>query len=376
MAISIAIGLDVGARRADDVVLRRPAAGRHDRARGERVLRRRERRARDPPAGLTAALRSAGARSARPALPRPRARDRRLPGRVRRRPGALRLRPLDDPAAPRGMPARARPRADRRSPPAPLAHPLRPRGRGGDDRAAASRAHGVGLRGRRAAPDRPVAARVVGTAPLRRRLRPLLGRARARAGARSSGSPPATRSGGRRSRRRATPRTTSATCATACCSPATRAASASSRSATSSRPHRRPTSTSRPGTPRSTRSRAASRSALALIHFGVETDVPDHLTRLHEELDRWAGWVRDGVGQDEFVARARRACSPRRSRPRRDRRPRAVVARAAPLLGQARATGRRRPVVGAGGTFASPSASVRFRARSSRSGMSTTLGSG
>ena len=34
--------------------------------------------------------------------------------------------------------------------------------------------------------------------------------------------------------------------------------------------------------------------------------MPDHLKRLHEELDRWAGWVRDGVGQDEFVARARR----------------------------------------------------------------------
>ncbi len=33
--------------------------------------------------------------------------------------------------------------------------------------------------------------------------------------------------------------------------------------------------------------------------------MPDHLTRLHEELDRWAGWVRDGIGQDEFVARAR-----------------------------------------------------------------------
>src|SRR5262245_46759807 len=45
--------------------------------------------------------------------------------------------------------------------------------------------------------------------------------------------------------------------------------------------------------------------ALALIHFGVETAVTDHLARLHEELDRWAGWVRDGVTQEEFVARAR-----------------------------------------------------------------------
>jgi glyoxylase-like metal-dependent hydrolase (beta-lactamase superfamily II) len=47
--------------------------------------------------------------------------------------------------------------------------------------------------------------------------------------------------------------------------------------------------------------------ALALIHFGVEeTDVPDHLARLHEVLDLWARWVRDGLGQEEFVALARR----------------------------------------------------------------------
>jgi glyoxylase-like metal-dependent hydrolase (beta-lactamase superfamily II) len=44
---------------------------------------------------------------------------------------------------------------------------------------------------------------------------------------------------------------------------------------------------------------------LALIHFGVESGVPDHLTRLREELDRWAGWVRDGMSQEEFVERAR-----------------------------------------------------------------------
>jgi glyoxylase-like metal-dependent hydrolase (beta-lactamase superfamily II) len=44
---------------------------------------------------------------------------------------------------------------------------------------------------------------------------------------------------------------------------------------------------------------------LALIHFGVEGDVSDHLSRLHVELDRWAGWVRDGIGKEEFVERAR-----------------------------------------------------------------------
>jgi glyoxylase-like metal-dependent hydrolase (beta-lactamase superfamily II) len=44
---------------------------------------------------------------------------------------------------------------------------------------------------------------------------------------------------------------------------------------------------------------------LALIHFGVESDARDHLARLHDELDRWAGWVRDGLDEAAFVERAR-----------------------------------------------------------------------
>jgi glyoxylase-like metal-dependent hydrolase (beta-lactamase superfamily II) len=40
---------------------------------------------------------------------------------------------------------------------------------------------------------------------------------------------------------------------------------------------------------------------LALIHFGVETEVADHLRRLGDELDRWAGRVRDGMTIEEFV---------------------------------------------------------------------------
>jgi hypothetical protein len=44
---------------------------------------------------------------------------------------------------------------------------------------------------------------------------------------------------------------------------------------------------------------------LALIHFGVATDVDDHLRRLGEELDRWAARVRDGMEVDAFVAAAR-----------------------------------------------------------------------
>ena len=45
---------------------------------------------------------------------------------------------------------------------------------------------------------------------------------------------------------------------------------------------------------------------LALIHFGVVDDPRDHLTRLRDELDRWAARVRDGATEDEFVAAARR----------------------------------------------------------------------
>ena len=158
------------------------------------------------------------------------ARDRRLRGRDRRRARALRLRRRRrrSRGCSEGL-ARARPRARRHPPPAPLAHPLRPRGRGGPDRARASRADRLGLRGRRAAPGRPVAARGLGAAPLRRSVRHALGRARAGARARTSASPTATSSAGRRSRRRATPRTTSATCGTGRCSPATRAGFGSSR---------------------------------------------------------------------------------------------------------------------------------------------------
>ena len=45
---------------------------------------------------------------------------------------------------------------------------------------------------------------------------------------------------------------------------------------------------------------------MALIHFGVVTDAAEHLARLHTELDLWAGRVRDGMNEDEFVAAAAR----------------------------------------------------------------------
>ena len=44
---------------------------------------------------------------------------------------------------------------------------------------------------------------------------------------------------------------------------------------------------------------------LALVHFGVETEVGDHLRRLGDELDRWAERVRDGMSLDDFVAAGR-----------------------------------------------------------------------
>jgi glyoxylase-like metal-dependent hydrolase (beta-lactamase superfamily II) len=41
---------------------------------------------------------------------------------------------------------------------------------------------------------------------------------------------------------------------------------------------------------------------LALIHFGVVTDVPVHLELLRAALDRWSGWVRAGMSEEAFVA--------------------------------------------------------------------------
>lgn len=43
---------------------------------------------------------------------------------------------------------------------------------------------------------------------------------------------------------------------------------------------------------------------LALIHFGVATDVERHLGDLRSRLDRWAALVSDGASEEEFVAAA------------------------------------------------------------------------
>ncbi len=47
--------------------------------------------------------------------------------------------------------------------------------------------------------------------------------------------------------------------------------------------------------------RRRSPERLALIHFGVETQVTDHLDRLEDGLDRWSARVGAGMEADEFV---------------------------------------------------------------------------
>ena len=44
---------------------------------------------------------------------------------------------------------------------------------------------------------------------------------------------------------------------------------------------------------------------IALVHFGVADDPPEHLDRLRAQLDLWASRVRDGASEGEFVAAAR-----------------------------------------------------------------------
>jgi glyoxylase-like metal-dependent hydrolase (beta-lactamase superfamily II) len=49
---------------------------------------------------------------------------------------------------------------------------------------------------------------------------------------------------------------------------------------------------------------------LALIHFGVATDVAGHLERLEAELDRWASLVGSGLDVESFAAEVRPAAGP------------------------------------------------------------------
>jgi glyoxylase-like metal-dependent hydrolase (beta-lactamase superfamily II) len=51
---------------------------------------------------------------------------------------------------------------------------------------------------------------------------------------------------------------------------------------------------------------------LALIHFGVADDPGPHIADLRERLERWAGWVGNGAGENEFVAAAAQDLGPDR----------------------------------------------------------------
>ena len=66
-------------------------------------------------------------------------------------------------------------------------------------------------------------------------------------------------------------------------------------------PHRRRTSTWRPGSTRSTPSRRWKPQSLGLTHFGRVTDVADHLHRMRCALIDYADAARDG--EERFIAR-------------------------------------------------------------------------
>ena len=204
-------------------------------------------------------------------------------------------------------PARARPRADRHPASAALAHPPRPRRRGRDDRARASRAHASGSP-RSARPHLVDPSRLEASA--RRlygeRLRHALGRARAGPGGEHLDRR------GRRARLGGVPD------ARPCLAPRLLLPG---RDAARRRRVRRPdpavASTCFPVAPppdidleawHRTIAEIARREPdrLALIHFGVATDVAEHLDRLGAELDRWAELVRGGLDAEEFARRGAR----------------------------------------------------------------------
>ncbi len=181
-----------------------------------------------------------------------------LPARDGGRACALRLRPDDLHPAPEGGARRARARPHRRPPSPPLAHPPRPRGRGRGARPPEPVAAGARVGGRRAARDRPDEARRERTPPLRQRLRRPLGRARTRS----------RRERPRRRRPRPRPRVLpdARTCVASRVVPRRRRDALCGRRRRSAARRRvvrhaaralRPSSTSRPGSARSSRSSAA-----------------------------------------------------------------------------------------------------------------------
>ena len=232
-------------------------------------------------------------------------------------------------------PPRARRRADRSPPSAPLAHPPRPRRRGRLDRSAAPELHGLGLRSRGSPPDRPLPPRAVRAAALRRDVRSAVGRAAAGAEAeRADRRRRRARLGGISDRR---PRLPSRVVLPRRHVARRRRVRGPDRTVVvcASRSPLPPTSTSRRGTRPIAEIRRREPERLALVHFGVHTDPAAHLDRLEAELDRWAARVRSGMDADEFVAAARADVAAEADDVRPSRAVRPVLVRATPLLGQA-----------------------------------------
>ena len=239
----------------------------------------------------------------RPAAPGLHQQRRLLRRRDRRRPRAVRLRADAVHAGAEGGPRRAWARARRHPAPAPLPHPLRPRRRRRRARARAPVAAGARLGRRRAASGRPEPARGERAPALRRHVRPALGRARP------------------------VPAENIRSSATTCSgSSASRAPGHASHHVSMlhedgtlyagdsvGRPHRAGELRARPTPPPDidleaweqtiveTERREPAR--LALTHFGVFEDVPEHLARLRATLQRWGGARRPRHGRGDVRRR-------------------------------------------------------------------------
>ena len=96
--------------------------------------------------------------------------------------------------------------------------------------------------------------------------------------------------------------TTSVISGTGSCTRVTRPGCGSSRARSCCCRRPRPTSTSRAGTARSTRSSGARPERIALVHFGVADDPVRHIAELRARLERWGGLVGDGATEEEWTA--------------------------------------------------------------------------
>src|SRR6185436_305845 len=244
---------------------------------------------------------TSAAPTARPAPPRARARDRRVPAGHGRGAGALRLRAYDLRSRSEGGPAGPRAGAAGRAAPTALARPSRPRWRGGRARSGAPGIAGARLPDRRAASRRPHAVGKERAQALRRRVRHALGRT----GTRADGEHSRDRRPGAGARLLSVPGPCLAPCVLRgprrdavrrrrdrCQDPA-EPVRATADAATRIRPGGMGVDAGR--------DRAQRR---ALIHFGVADDPIEHLAALRMRLRSWTALVGDGTTEEEFEATA------------------------------------------------------------------------